>query len=389
MLYEGPDGDAIVQQLGEDKAPSKTIDWEAELSRHKLATVSLRLHPTTARLGLTCAVFVRQRVLGQSAFFSLKDIYTSLGLKSYGGCQSRWIFNTKKSWQKSFAESFGCSVFLEGSYCTEGTAHKKGLAFADRCLPFAAVSTCGLLCLCLRFSCLRREAGGFAELAHREGAEAIARNLFRCLDAEEFSIQFTMAKGYRWEWPRPRPSLDGRTTLSVPVRRGRVDLESVIVASARPDRSAVCHAFWKDLSKALRVKGLDPRSVGLAELMKILVGESKWKHVFGQMLTGVAMRLERVLGASVQRRVRHDACDQVRMSWVDFESEVTSYARDQQLASYVEACQHATLGRFEFTCATDKANVRAVPLQTTVIGIGPNTVFMPPPGVRRERLGGR
>lgn len=73
VVYETADGDAIVQELNDAGEPIKSIDWEAELSRHKLATASLRLHPTTARLELTCAVFVRPRALAQMAFFSLKD----------------------------------------------------------------------------------------------------------------------------------------------------------------------------------------------------------------------------------------------------------------------------------------------------------------------------
>lgn len=378
---------AQIMQIRDAAGQTTTIDWDMERSRHRPAYCSLALLPVNVTVRMTTYVFIRPRSLNQRAFWCLSRLYELLNLKSYGGSASRWFFNSKVSWSKAFVSIFGYDQLVEGTYMNDGANKKQTLPWPERCLGHPSVSTAGLLALTCRWCVLRREAGGLSTDGPRSAAKHIFMNCARIFGySGATEVRLICGMDWHWEWPRPLPAVDGRTSVALGVTGDAIDLTALASAAGRPDRVATAHNWWKILSKALGILHLDICKVPIATLAEVCAGDMKLRSMFGQLLAQVFVAIERFLGSMAKFPAKRKECD-INFVWMDASDDLTANQRDLTLAQYTECCYHATIGHNMFSCCTDKANVRAVPLQVTAIGLTNGVVMLPPPAVALVQRG--
>ena len=108
--------------------------------------------------------------------------------------------------------------------------------------------------------------------------------------------------------------------------------------------------------------------------------------MLGQILVHVSHEIER-FGEMARKKPSEQAKD-FKFEWNDITADLKGNVRDQHLAQYVQTCKHLSKGHSEFSCCTDKAQVRALPLQVTAIGLPNNIVWVAPPAAFvRNKLG--
>ena len=117
-------------------------------------------------------------------FWKAADIYAYLGLRSYKGQPSKWVYETgareNSPLQNLWSELFGGRHLVHGSYCHEGCNIRSAMDMHLRCLPHTSRSTMRLCALLLRWSAVEASQGGLNSPDHRYAAGSLLSALLDC-----------------------------------------------------------------------------------------------------------------------------------------------------------------------------------------------------------------
>lgn len=147
-------------------------------------TLWLRIGATKAKHNLPCTVFQRPRS-GFVICWSLAGLYRCLGFDMFHGVASQWAYKSLVSLSKLLGEVSDGLLHRSQEYASAAD----DLAPTDRCLPFHAVSTLGLIVILPSWCGASPRQNGLRKSEHREAARSALSAL---VDAE-----------YEWRWPRP------------------------------------------------------------------------------------------------------------------------------------------------------------------------------------------
>jgi len=176
----------------------KTLtDYRAE---HDNVKVTVRKPPDGSAAEMRVALF-RLRS-GARLWWSLKDLYTTCGLKVKGGLASKWVHSGVPGWRNycSQLDLAGVHLRMSQPLATEGAGAASPDVLSDRVLGFPSVSTHMLLALCARLAAKPKEAGG---LETNEGKVAVSHFLegLLKLPAEEAALDIYLDPDPMWQPP--------------------------------------------------------------------------------------------------------------------------------------------------------------------------------------------
>ena len=97
------------KSLGHDKVEILE-SYDDLVSTHEPGKSKLQLGSGGAVSDVEVYIFRRQRIGGARVYYGLHDIYHALGLKTFQGEPSKWIYESKKSWTNKFQEFVSQSV---------------------------------------------------------------------------------------------------------------------------------------------------------------------------------------------------------------------------------------------------------------------------------------
>ena len=361
-----PDSDEIY--IASEGANGQQVKSLQELrSRFRTLDVELSIMPTNAQLKWSVFVFHRPRPLASRAFWSLISAYKALGLTTYTGQPTMWVYRCQMSWAKTFAQAFGeDQLIVSSTHLTNDCKREKTSIFDDRCLPATSVSTVGLLWLLYRWSALTPRQGGMTVGARKDAAEAVARSLISsCTDKSTgFDVQVRCsATSWKCPWPRPydlASELD-RLTFTVSVD-GFVDLSPLRDAANGIGGYSVVSVWWGVISSGIGSTSIV--KVPLHSLLMVLITSEFTQPMAAQFIHGCAAELERSMGLAASR---DSPVGRIQCSWQDIGNENPSeHVVGKRLVQHVLAARRLSNGHHQFSMMTDKAWIGGLPLQVTV-----------------------
>lgn len=94
----------------------RLMSWDSVLCKHREIDISLKLGGVGGVGSITSWVMSRNRMGQQRLYWSLGAWYNLLGLKTYKGCSSKWVWNSHNAWEKAINKDMGidgCIIFSE------------------------------------------------------------------------------------------------------------------------------------------------------------------------------------------------------------------------------------------------------------------------------------
>lgn len=301
-------------------------------------------------------------------FIESGALYSLLQLKCYSGEVSKWVYESMSSWLRCTGE-YGMRD--QAMRSIQGLGAEAAIVDSMRVLPRPAMSLKALLCLLWRWCGCNAQQGGLKGQDSKGCAHSLVFSVMQGICQADLGSPFEVCifLDAKWEcsWPRPQKgdclvflvSTDGR--MDVGAWRDEMDVGQV---SPRNIKSK----WWAFVDACV---GEDDAML-LTDLFQHRADSQKlFLPFFGQILHALADRGERVLSASAQR----DA----PLGLLRAEAAPTSTSDprhvDRDLMRHVVSCHQATAGARNISITTDKASVRGVPLQNSLV-ILPNNEAM-------------
>ena len=170
--------------------------------------------PSGGHLEMKCYVYSWPRG-GSRMGWVTQDLYEFLGVETFGGEPSKWVWSCLDRWQGHLSKiGIDDSHFIKGmASVTAAAASTSTSAF----LRFTACSTIALLALLYTWSCMTPRRGGLREGVARARASSLLSALAKGACSQVFNIQLILDDAWECMWPRPDPV---GTVLQLTVRPG-------------------------------------------------------------------------------------------------------------------------------------------------------------------------
>ena len=150
--------DLYLQRLNNTGGHGRIQKLSTEMVRHRMGDVTVH-HGTLSTYDLAAAVFKRPRGCGFMVYWSLTSLCCKFGIN---GKPSDWIQKGITAWRNACAGVLG-SHQGQIIFSTQPSSATDKLQWHERCLPWPAVATSGLLPLLTKFAFFDRSQGGFGE----------------------------------------------------------------------------------------------------------------------------------------------------------------------------------------------------------------------------------
>ena len=187
-------GERIVIHVDGDGRELRRYSLDDVMIKSRLGTAHLASGALPSESSLDVAVFVVPRHTNYRCFGSLAQIYNLLRLTTYKSQSSTWIWKSSPTWMRAFIDLYGHDQVVASTFETLCTARKAQLAPSEKCLPWPAVSTVGLLTLCSRWAFLNPAAGGLKDETSTAAAIGLLKNFISCASHTPltFKVDLTM-----------------------------------------------------------------------------------------------------------------------------------------------------------------------------------------------------
>ena len=90
LYYGNLTHERIIHEAGPGGIGDVKWSLDDDAVKYRSATATFFVGPSESAVELACVCFHRARFLEQRLFWPLRDIYTTMNMKSYGGCPSKW-----------------------------------------------------------------------------------------------------------------------------------------------------------------------------------------------------------------------------------------------------------------------------------------------------------
>ena len=176
-----------------------------EFLKHCIGEVRLVSCSSGTSFEVDVSVFRHARCCKHRIFWSYVSLYKACKLKVCQGQPSHWTAKHWSAWAKQFSDQFGVTQGVHGVQHSFATNHKLRLDEAERCLPYAATSTLGVLSHMLSFGFLTPQQGGLRDVS----AKLSAANLLHAMlagivaNAEALKLRVSCEREWKSVWPRP------------------------------------------------------------------------------------------------------------------------------------------------------------------------------------------
>jgi hypothetical protein len=369
---------AVTHPSSEGRLQSYSIDFA--LTKHVESDVEVRVGVTSASAKLPLVVMQLPRAGGARVYWSLSEIYTFMGLRTYKGVSSKWIWESRTSWAKRCEDYFGHEAMLYSKHGNVSDKRVDEVQWYDRCLTAVSMSTPGLLLVTCRWCMLPRESGGFDNADSRSAACMLLSSAMGEALAFKLGLTCTISLDAEWKnlWPRPSHGLFRCADIMLVVDwQGNLDLEPLYNAQ-------VAHNAAKQWLRSLWKCGLPSRQrfIPLMKFLEIAICAKQCRALVAQILVALASQLELCFAAQGQKKFTSTA-RQMLFSMRNLEDQMGGNSMSYKLAQYVylgaESCRHHLF----MTIATDKASPAMLSLSNAIIVYPDNTGVLCCPQVLR------
>jgi hypothetical protein len=342
------DGEIFLRDSSRD---SKYYPLERLRTTHRVGCVQLRLGAANTAKPFDVFVLKWARACGQRVHWGLKHFYEALGMKSYDGEYSKWVWSSLKPWRKVLERHLPGNHFILSNHANAGCKKQEDLPYSDRMLDQPAISSVALLLLLSRWSRSKPQAGGLIEVACKAAAgevlDAMLAEASRRCQGKLIEIVFDPV--WACTWPRP---CDGKGVLREEFQccDGGVDFGRLLGL----DGDLAANVTARQWSKAIFVAGDVGEGRGLLSFSALLdrvVPVRQLEAFTAQILFALASHLEMSLGESL--KLGEKAC---LFSFAERPISAHSQDLDVRLFNYVSACVNHSLAWNVLGVATDKAN---------------------------------
>lgn len=205
VLHVSSSGEEFIVER--DRRTGKYSTWSAtsKAQQHEEIIVRFRAGATMAQHTISVFFLSWPRCGGGRYFWSALGVYDMLGLASYKGVPSKWVYASWKGWH-SWLKNLGLEGSLQQS--GQGRAQSSGGASASGFLPSPAMSTAALLALLNRWSGASVQKGGFREVRPRQAAAVVLIGILRaCRLVKPMPLQIRFRQQREQQWPLPEKGL--------------------------------------------------------------------------------------------------------------------------------------------------------------------------------------
>ena len=375
QLYVCSDGTWVVDDMS--KPDRQTWSLTDHMRKYKSGQVSWRYQLSHDMKMLFCALFVPRG--GCRFFFQAATLYKVLGMVSYKGNSSKWVYESAPAWRKHL-EPMGFKDFLLHS--PAGEAVDVALNSVTHFLPWIGVSSVALVALLVRMCHPVTQKGGLVSEVARKLCESQLEGLLKGLapSSGEQPWRIPVRWLYTWtsKWPRPEAhDVDVHLEVSLD---GQVDFEPWIAlaqqCSAKNNRP---RARWL---RDLEFLGQRCSLVRLLLVCGHADNSARMSPLYAQLLRAVASRLEAVL----QERVREKPSSTPRLLQAFFHNPEdglqTPRDVDVLILRHVGASKQTLERRhLHMTLASDASSVKGLKLTNTALALPSNVACCCPPQV--------
>jgi hypothetical protein len=367
LLFIARTGERFLQK---EAASGKvvTVLFENKLAKRVLAFVQFTIGVGIAWVDLTASAFLVPRAGNQRLFFNLFDLYKSLGLTTFSGQASKWVFQSRKSWNSFFEDLGMTSLLVFSSHNNNSDANREARPCYERCLPTPSCSSMGLLALLLRFANFFEERGGLEGPDQRAMARMLLRKFLEksYMSPTYLEIPLSLENKWKCRWPAPCLALlDNQVSFKLYItKHGRCSLVGLKTSVSAGNK--VAKTWYSSIIRWCHVQE-SVNSIPLCDLLTGIIGRAETSGLLGQLLWHLSINLEKNLGG--QEKSSSSDGHVVRFKCTTFEDAIDGSANslDRLLAQYVFANAEHSIDHPTFSMATYGGNIGALPLQMSFI----------------------
>lgn len=377
QLYKTMEDRLMVLERGLES--NKTWSLTDALRQYRSGTCRWSYAPVhTAELSFCTVVIPRG---GCRFFFSAAEVYKQLGLSSYKGSPSKWIYEMAKAWQRHLT-AMGFNDWLLHS--PAGEAVNDALNSTTHFLPWIGISTLALVVVYVRLVHPVKQRGGLSAAPQRSHCQGILEGMLTQLAGAKFEglgdWQIPIVWLFIWKNRWPEPSPHAPDVLLEVTSDGIVDLGPwVDCASRLPPRSSSLARRWFDITERF---GRRCHLVTLLLAVGHADADKRTTGLFAQLVKQVAQRFETVakhlakgepadMTASDLEVRFHDAADQIQ----------TPRDVDVLLIRHVGSSKQILRAAPFLSMSMDKAWIRGLNLFNGVLVTSANVACCCPPQV--------
>jgi hypothetical protein len=363
LYYGNVTNERIIHEAGPGGIGAVQMSLDDDAVKYRSATATFFVGVSESAVELACVCFHRARLLEQRLFWPVRDIYTSMNMKSYGGCPSKWSNALTSRWTKTFTKELRHCQFVYSTFTSSQTKSRNELPWRSRCLPFVSVSTLGLLMLMSRWSLPDLKRGALRNDDARSISEPLLNAILAPLSKpgarHAWSLVLVFDPNWRCKWPRPSLPPDGRNSIQFTITDGNVNLKPLVDAS----RCQCPNKYLQETYNIVRDWLPADATMSLGGFLQLTSGCARLTSIFVQVLRASSVCLESraiLIGAG-------NFDFGAMFAWETIDQALSGASLDLKLAQYVLDGRGHMSGTHHYTIATDKAIVCKLPLHDTII----------------------
>lgn len=259
-------------------------------------------------------------------------------------------------------------MLVFGTYLRDGSEKRGHLPWHERCLPSTSVSSCGLLALLCRWCAISKSGGGLNDNDDRAACDKVLESImfkFQETNLKDFLVTVQLVEKWSSRWPRP---LDPEIpSFKVHIVDGVCDFKELFELGTRRAPLTIARK-WCRLMECL-VDAVGP-AVGLQRFLLFVVRQPGLQPMFAQIVVGITCRLDFAMAREVldTRRGRGPRPGRVTVRFMDDEqADALGNRMEKMLIQHVAAGRRCFEGCRVLGLATDKANVKGLNLQNSIV----------------------
>ena len=281
-----------------DRSSPKALVWDVKARQRQFIAFDVDVKVGSMNKVHQHAVF--QMGMPRAGFWfcwASIPLYGALGLKSYKGKASKWVYESNSSWRQQMA-----NIGFRGFHIIQSrNSLESGQELTPRAkdpatdvLPEPVMTTLCLLQCLLRWGVAKPTHGGLRDPAGQAAALSLARGLLRSTVGQNtFTLPVYFDNSWESVWPK-KPEV--APCLMLDIVGGDVQLEPWIALCSDGRKKLPCD--W--LREVQLCTGASPSSAALFDVLIRVAVESSCKGLFRQLLWTSALKIEIVLATAIK-----------------------------------------------------------------------------------------
>lgn len=370
QLYQCDEGDWIVLQAGEGKSQPAS-SWNLTARMREFVAHPIFLNNGAGQSQVTAFLMEWPRG-GFKWQWPAQDLYRVLGMTSYKGQSSKWLYNSVSVWEAAM-EAFG----FQGHFVRSEASKPPdiGMSSVKYCLPSTSMSTLAVFVLLVQWQARSARRGGLRQDRDRHRCSALLRTFVDGVLSVPFLLDLSFHEQESPAWPRPSPPCDCKFSFAV-ARDGMVDVSAwrQQVSGQELDLfqpgQRVMLLWWGKISQLVNPSGK-------IALLTLLAGDLSDDPGFAPAWRQIVWQLASRLEVNILRSRSMTACDwTVRAETIVKSDKWTCREVDRTCTTHIAATRRASCSHQFIGIAVDKVGgCRSLDLQNAFCVLPSNIGF--------------